>query len=201
MGDLTRNFYVVGVGGQGTLLAADVIATLGMLQGLDVKKSEIHGMAQRGGSVSSQVRWGSQVFSPVFVAGEADCVIALEQLEALRSLHWLKPGGIALISDYRINPVAVTMGRAQYPSNDAVSGYLADVHSISVPAMQLAIQAGESRTNNVVMLGVLAAQYGLNDALIRQALELSVPERFLEANLRALQAGRAYYQERGQDAH
>lgn len=186
---------VVGVGGQGTLLAAEVIATAGLNMGCDVKKSEIHGMAQRGGSVSSQVRWGTQIFSPVFGQGELDYLIALERLEALRYAHWMRPTGQALISDYRINPISVTTGQESYPTEDAeANAYQCPLHLL-IPALQLAESAGQSRANNVVLLGALSVISGADPGAWEAALEQCIPSRYLAVNWAAFEAGRRYMNE------
>jgi len=112
----SRNFLLVGVGGQGTLLAADVVALVGMESGYDVKKSEVHGMAQRGGSVTSHVRWGERVYSPLIAPGEVDYFVAFERLEALRYVEMMRPRGVLLINDYRISPVTVSSGDSVYPT-------------------------------------------------------------------------------------
>lgn len=191
------NFLIVGVGGQGTLLAADVIAAVGVRLGFDVKKSEIHGMAQRGGSVSSQVRWGKQVYSPVFTPGEADYLVALERLEALRFAHWLRAGGLALVSQYRINPVSVTTGESLYPDEAFERQVFHSVNYCSIPAMRLAEQVGQSKANNIVLLGVLCAELGYDTAIWGSALEECIPSRFLQVNLAAFAAGRAYAESSG----
>src|SRR5512142_5284 len=119
------NFVLVGVGGQGTLLASDVLAELGMRLGYDVKKAEVHGMSQRGGSVVSHLRWGEQVFAPVIARGDADFLIAFEKLEAARFIELLRPGGTVLVNDYSIEPVTVTAGGPAYPSDDSIQAALA----------------------------------------------------------------------------
>ncbi|MCE5257947.1 MAG: indolepyruvate oxidoreductase subunit beta, partial [Chloroflexi bacterium] len=170
---------------------------VGVRMGYDVKKSEIHGMAQRGGSVSSQVRWGSRIYSPVFVPGEADYLVALERLEALRYAHWLRSAGRALISDYRINPVSVTAGQDKYPDEAAQIAALRSARHALIPAMQLAEQAGQSRTNNVVMLGALAATLRIETSVWQQALEECIPGRYLAVNQAAFTAGCTFMLEQG----
>ena len=123
--DLTTNFLLSGVGGQGTLLAADVVALVGIELGLEAKKSEIHGMAQRGGSVVSQVRWGRRVHSPIIRAGGADVLVAFERLEALRYADQIRPGGILLVNDYAIVPISVTSGNGTYPTSEQESAVYA----------------------------------------------------------------------------
>ena len=114
------SFLLVGVGGQGTILASNVLAELGLSLGYDVKKAEVHGMSQRGGSVVSHLRWGSKVFSPIISKGEADIIIAFENLEALRFIDHIRPDGVILVNDYEIVPVTVSSGNAIYPNNQSV---------------------------------------------------------------------------------
>lgn len=191
------NFLVVGVGGQGTLLAAEIIAAVGVQFGYDVKKSEIHGMAQRGGTVSSQVRWGQRLFSPVISPGEVHYLIALERLESLRYAHWLRPEGQALVSDYRISPVSVTTGEKAYPGVAIERSAFTPAGYTSVPAMQMAGQVGQSRANNVVMLGVLSTFCQPDAEVWLQALAECVQPRYLEANRAAFLAGFAFHGSRG----
>ncbi len=189
----TTDFIVVGVGGQGTLLASDVIAQVGLGAGLEAKKSEVHGMAQRGGSVISHVRWGERVFSPLIGKGEADFLLAFEKLEALRHVDWLKPGGVALVNDQAIPPVAVSSGGAEYPSDER---FLAAFKAVTervylVPSIKVAQEVGSARVNNVVMLGALSALLDVDEAVWRAAIEERVPQKYLEMNLRAFERGRA----------
>jgi indolepyruvate ferredoxin oxidoreductase beta subunit len=189
-----RNFLLAGVGGQGTLLAADVVARVGLELGWDVKKSEIHGMAQRGGSVTSQVRWGRQVYSPLIEPGQVDYMVAFERLEALRYAAMLRPGGALLINDYRIAPVSATFGDAVYPDDAAErAAYAGQVQRLFyLPAMELAAAVGNARANNVVMLGALSAL--LPDVAEEAWLEViaqRVPPRSLAANQAAFRCGRA----------
>jgi indolepyruvate ferredoxin oxidoreductase beta subunit len=202
----TTNFLLAGVGGQGILLAADVIALVGLESGLDVKKSEVHGMAQRGGSVNSHVRWGERVFSPLIAPGEVDYLIALERLEALRYADQLRPNGVLLINDYRIMPVSVTSGSDIYPSADdedrAYSGVIE--RRLYVPAMSIARELGQTRVNNMVMLGALSSFLDVSKDIWLEVISRRVPERYIELNQRAFLAGRAYcvahLQEASQDA-
>jgi indolepyruvate ferredoxin oxidoreductase, beta subunit len=187
------NFLLCGVGGQGTLLAADVVALVGVELGHDVKKSEVHGMAQRGGSVTSHVRWAEKVYSPLSAPGEVDYLIAFERLEALRYASMLRPGGVALINDYRIAPASVTSGQDNYPSEaEEAVAYAANLRACYVPAMTMAKELGQVRVNNVVMLGVLAAFLDAPEPVWREVLASRVPARYIELNARAFAAGRAY---------
>jgi len=199
------NAVLAGVGGQGTLLAADVMALVGLAQGLDVKKSEVHGMAQRGGSVISHVRWGERVHSPLIAPGEVDLLVAFERLEALRYTELLRPGGAMLVNDYRIVPVTVTSGDGRYPSADEEEAAFAGagIRRYVIPAMRIAQEVGQARVNNVVMLGAAAAllarppaELDVPEAVWRDVIAERVPERYVDLNLRAFAAGRAWM-ERG----
>ncbi len=189
----SANFFLAGVGGQGILLAADVIALIGMEAGLDVKKSEVHGMAQRGGSVISHVRWGKQVYSPLIAPGEVDYLLAFERLEALRYVDQLRPGGSLLISDSRIVPVSASSGEAKYPTpDDEERAYYRGMKRYDVPAMRLAGELGQARINNVVMLGALSALLELPESLWLEVIASRVPARFVKLNQEAFAAGRKF---------
>ena len=190
----TTNFLLAGVGGQGILLAADVIALVGLENGLDVKKSEVHGMAQRGGSVTSHVRWGERVASPLITPGEVDYFLAFERLEALRYADQLRLGGTLLINDYRVVPVSVSSGNEVYPSvEDEEKAYSGAIgRRIYVPAMSLAQELGQARVNNVIMLGVLSALLDIPESIWLTVISARVPERYVVLNQRAFWAGRAY---------
>ena len=187
------NILLAGVGGQGTLLASDVISLLGMEAGYDVKKSEVHGMAQRGGSVVSHVRWGTRVRSPLIEPGSADVVVAFERLEALRHLQMLAPKGIMLVSDYRIVPMSVTCGGEEYPDEPAEESLYAaaGVRPLYFPARQLAADLGNLRVNNVVLLGALSALLPIGEEQWLAVVERRVPARSVAQNRRAFAAGRS----------
>jgi len=189
---MSTNFVLAGVGGQGILLAADLVALAGLEMGLDVKKSEIHGMAQRGGSVSSQVRWGERVYSPLIVPGEVDYLLVFERLEALRYVDALRPGGKMLINDYRIAPVSVTSGTDLYPSAVDEEKAYADIEHYYIPAMDIAQKIGNARANNVVLLGALSALLDVPEKVWLDAIALRVPERFVALNQKAFAVGRAF---------
>ncbi len=188
-----HDFLLVGVGGQGTLLASDVLAAVGLRAGYDVKKSEVHGMAQRGGSVTSHVRWAEHVFSPLIGRGEADFMLAFEKLEAVRFAHLLRPGAVIVVNDHAIPPVSVNVGADVYPDDAAVRQALAAVSDRAhlVPGMALAEQLGNVRVNNVVLLGALARFVPLDAEAWLEALAERVPPRTLEINRAAFVAGRA----------
>lgn len=187
------NFLVVGVGGQGALLASNVLAEVGVRAGFDVKKAEVHGMSQRGGSVTSHVRWGDKVLSPIIGRGEVDFLIALEKLEALRYLPMLRPGGTALVGEYQIFPLSVSSGSDQYPDDEAMKRLLSQVtdHFHFIPTQTLAIEAGNVRAHNVVLLGALSVY--VNEAppgLWLQVVEERVPTKYVQLNRWAFEAGR-----------
>jgi len=189
----TTNFLLVGVGGQGTLLASNVLAEVGLRAGYEVKKSEVHGMAQRGGSVSSHVRWGQTVFSPLIGAGEVDILVAFERLEALRYLSMLRPGARVLVNDYAIVPMSVTAGDAVYPSREEIVATLRqvtpEVHLIDGIAIAEAL--GNARVNNVVILGALSQWLEVDAALWETVITERVPSRYKELNIEAFRRGRA----------
>lgn len=192
--DQSVSFLLVGVGGQGTLLASNVVAQVGVRAGFDVKKAEVHGMAQRGGSVSSHVRWGTEVHSPLIGRAEADYLLAFEKLEALRYVAMLRPGGTAIVGDMRIPPLSVSSGSDVYPSDEEVQRILGevtgDVHF--VPSIHLAETAGSTRAHNAVVLGDLANRVSqVPPGLWLEVLEEWVPQRYIDVNRRAFQMGRA----------
>jgi len=203
--NLTTNFMLTGVGGQGTLLAADIVGLVGMQLDLDVKKSEVHGMAQRGGSVTSHVRWGKKVASPLIEPGEVDFMIAFERLEGLRYAHMTRPGGVLLINDYRIAPVTVASGSKIYPSEvDEELAYASVVRSVCgdnciermyVPAVAIAQEMGNSRVNNIIILGALSALLpDVPEELWLEVISERVPSRYVQLNRTAFTTGRAYMQ-------
>ena len=182
---------LVGVGGQGTILTSDLLALAAMHAGFDVKKSEIHGMSQRGGSVVSQVRYGQLVRSPIIPEGATDVLVAFERNEALRFAHLLKPGGILLVNDAERIPVTVSSG-AQPPA-ERISERLAAYPGLHlVPADKIAAEVGNVRTANVVLVGTLSKLLGaIPDTAWQSALRQRVPAKFLDVNLSAFAAGRA----------
>ena len=186
------NFALVGVGGQGTILASDVLAELGLRLGYDVKKAEVHGMSQRGGSVTSHLRWGTRVFSPIIPRGEADVLIAFEKLEAARFIDILKPAGLALVNDYAIEPLSVQTTGVPYPGDEVLRERLAQVtqHAYWVKGIEIAEALGNSRAANVVLLGALSALLDLEESQWDAVLEQRVPAKHLELNRRAFRAGR-----------
>ncbi|PLX96955.1 MAG: indolepyruvate oxidoreductase subunit beta [Desulfuromonas sp.] len=190
MSNPVKSILLAGVGGQGTLLASEVLSEVLMQAGFDVKKSEIHGMSQRGGSVTSHVRWGEKVFSPLIPEGEADILFGFELLETYRYLDMLKPGGQVVVNSLKIAPAPVAMGVAEYP--EGIPGKIAEkAETLLVEGMDLALQAGNYRTVNTVLLGALSQRMEIAPELWQKALEKLVPARFLQENLKAFELGRA----------
>ena len=191
---LAVNFLLAGVGGQGTLLASNILADVALAAGLDVKKSEVHGMAQRGGSVISHVRWHPEkVYSPIVGVGEADILLAFEKLEALRFAHYLRRGGTAVVNNMAIVPITVSAGGANYPGDEHVAPAFAAVGArvITVEGERLAQEAGNVKAANVVLLGALSTLLPLSKEVWWSCLEQRVPKKFLELNRQAFAAGRA----------
>lgn len=182
------NILIVGVGGQGTILASKVLGRVAQDFGKEVKVSEIHGMSQRGGSVVTQVRFGDKVYSPVISVGTADIILAFEKLEALRWLPYLAPNGVIIVNDQEIDPMPVITGQAEYPED--VYGALSKIaKTIAVPALEMAKKAGSSKAVNIVLLGVLANILGLNQESWLKAVEELVPPKTIEINKTAFLEG------------
>jgi indolepyruvate ferredoxin oxidoreductase beta subunit len=200
MNDTTTNpsgfrelsFLLAGVGGQGTILASDVVAELGVSAGYDVKKAEVHGMSQRGGSVISHVRWGPQVFSPIIAKGETDIFVAFEKLEAVRFIDHLCPGGLALINNHTISPITVSAGNAVYPNQETIRAALTrvtgNVHWVN--GLEIAEKLGNARTANVVILGALSALLKMEADPWLKVIRGRVPPKYIELNRQAFEAGR-----------
>lgn len=183
------NILLVGVGGQGTILASKVLADVAMQCGLDVKMSEIHGMAQRGGSVITHVKLGDEVFSPLVEKGEADVILAFEQLEALRWLEYLRPGGQVIINTQVIEPVPVIIGKAKYPQEIVENIKDKNPTASSMNALEIATECGNTKVSNVVMMGMLAKKLSFPKDLWLQSLEKIVPARLLGVNVLAFERG------------
>jgi len=184
------NISLVGVGGQGTLLASEILCQVALLSGKDIKKSEVHGMAQRGGSVVSQVRIGEKVHSPLIALGETDILVSFEKVEALRFAHFLSPNGIAMVNAQEIRPVTVSSGLAQWPED--LDGKLTETFPRLelIPALDIARELGNVKAVNVVMIGALANHTEIPDEVWREAITALVKPKFLELNLKAFDAGR-----------
>ena len=177
-----KSVMIVGVGGQGSLLASKLLGNVLMAQGHDVKVSEVHGMSQRGGSVVTYVRYGDRVYSPIVARGEADAIVSFERLEAARWLPYLKQGGRLIVNDQRISPMPVITGTMEYPADiiEKLRGKGADV--VACDALALAGQAGSAKAVNVVLMGVLSTLLDIPEAVWQAALEACVPPKFLELN-------------------
>lgn len=189
------NILIAGVGGQGTLLTSRVIAQVAMDMGFDVKVSEVHGMAQRGGSVVSQVRFGSKVYAPIIKLGDADYLLAFEKLEAGRYLPYLKEGGTLIINDERIDPLPVMSGETTYPTALADEMLSKVNKSLLMPATRIATECGDVRTANMVLMGALAMAMQAPWELVINAVKAQVPSKATEVNLRAVELGRTFYQQ------
>lgn len=185
----TTSLMIVGVGGQGTLLASKLLGRLLMNEGYDVKVSEVHGMSQRGGSVVTYVKYGEKVYSPVITDGEADYIVSFEKIEAARYISCLKKGGKIIVNTQEIDPMPVIIGNAQYPSDvlDAVSG--AGVGVDKLDALSLAEQAGSAKAVNIVLMGRLAKYLDIAREKWEEAVAQTVPEKFRELNLKAFGLG------------
>ncbi|MBR6044872.1 MAG: indolepyruvate oxidoreductase subunit beta [Ruminococcus sp.] len=187
----TKSIMIVGVGGQGSLLASRIIGNVLLSQGFEVKVSEVHGMSQRGGSVVTYVKYGDEVSSPVIVKGEADIIISFEQLEAARWLPFLKKGGHLVTSTQKIDPMPVINGAAVYPDDIIEKIKAQGVDVIAVDALTLAEQAGTAKASNVVLMGVVSKKMQFEESVWQAALEQCVPAKFLELNKKAFALGRA----------
>ncbi len=187
---MTKNILLVGVGGQGTILASKLL-TIGLMEaGYDVKMSEIHGMSQRGGSVSSQVRYGERVYSPVIELGGADILVSFEQMEALRWLEYLKPGGRIVVNNYRINPMPVVSAKAEY-AEGIVDDLRAKAATIALDAAEEAAGLGSARVMNVLLLGATVKLMGLEGIGWEAILRRTVKPAFAVLNIRAFERGMA----------
>lgn len=187
----TKNIMIVGVGGQGTLLASRILGNAVIRAGYDVKVSEVHGMSQRGGSVVTYVKYGDTVFSPIIDKGEADIILAFERLEALRALPFLKKDGKIILNDRAIAPMPVITGAAAYPQN--IVDNLSQVTDVTaVDALTLSLQAGSSKAVNVVLIGILAQSTNIDKETWIEVIKQTVPEKFLDLNLKAFELGYTY---------
>jgi indolepyruvate ferredoxin oxidoreductase beta subunit len=183
------NVLIVGVGGQGTLFAGKVIGEVAEASGLSVKQSEVHGMAQRGGSVVTYVRIGEQVISPLVEKGEADIIVSFEQLEALRWIEFLKPNGTVIVNEQMISPMPVIIGAAKYPTDIFERLERAGVKMVRVNAVEMAAQCGNPKAVNIVLLGMLAKRLPMSQELWLGAIADQSPAAFKVANLEAFNKG------------
>ena len=182
---------IVGVGGQGSLLASRLLGNVFMQLGYDVKVSEVHGMSQRGGSVVTYVKAGEQVFSPTVEPGEADLILSFEQLEGARWISYLNKDGTMIVNTQKIDPMPVITGAAVYPDNLIEKCKALGAKVIDVDALSLAEEAGSAKATNVVLMGVLASHMDVAEEIWQKALEECVPPKFLEMNRKAFALGKA----------
>ena len=188
----TINFLITGVGGQGTVLASEIMAAIGLAADFDVKKSDLLGLSVRGGAVLSHVRWGKPVYSPIVPEGRVDYLIAFEELEALRWLGEVRPTGVVLVNTQKIYPVSVSSGEEVYPTDEEIDAALAKAsdHVFKVPGIDLALEIGNSKCLNIVLLGAVSALFVIDPALWEAVLKERVKPKFLDLNLKAFHAGR-----------
>lgn len=187
----SMNILLAGVGGQGTILASNLLADLGLKLGLDVKKAEVHGMSQRGGSVTSHLRYGKQVFSPLITRGEADILLAFEEAEAVRFVDFLRPDGLLVINRTQIYPVTVSSGNAKYPSveeiDQTLKKYTQQVYYVD--GESIAQEIGNSKAANVVLLGALCTLLKGDPQVWKELIKSRVPARLVDINFKAFEAG------------
>ena len=182
------NIMIVGVGGQGTLLASRILGNIVIEEGYDVKVSEVHGMSQRGGSVVTYVKFGDKVYSPIIDKGEADIILAFEMLEAYRALPYLKKGGKIIVNNQKMNPMPVITGAMEYPK-DIKEKLESTVNLECVEALKLATEAGNIKTVNVVLIGVLAKSTNIKYEKWIEVLKKIVPSKLIDVNLKAFDLG------------
>ncbi|MBW2599226.1 MAG: indolepyruvate oxidoreductase subunit beta [Deltaproteobacteria bacterium] len=190
MDESVRSVLLVGVGGQGTIMASDILSAVMIGAGFDAKKSEVHGMAQRGGCVSSHVRFGSKVYSPLAGKGDVDVLVSFEKLETLRYLEYLKADGKVIINEEEIYPPSVNLGEAEYPRDaiDFVKEHFKDVKVVNATAM--ALRSGDKRMANTVILGVLSSWLDIEVGIWEDVLKKSFSPKILEGNINAFRSGR-----------
>ena len=185
----SKSALLVGVGGQGAILTAKVLVAGLMQAGYNVKMSEVHGMSQRGGSVSTQVHWGEKVYSPVIGHGAADIVVAFEKMEAVRYANFLKPGGVAVINDYEMPSSTVAAGLCQYPQG-CLEAMQSHFKCYTLNAAQIALDLGSAKCMNIVLFGAMTRALHMDDIDWESVIRDTVPPKFLELNLKAFRAGR-----------
>ena len=184
-----KSVMIVGVGGQGTLLASRVLGSAMLSQGIDVKVSEVHGMSQRGGSVVTYVRYGDKVYSPIIAQGEADVLLAFEALEAARYLPWLKPEGTVVVNTQQMDPMPVVTGVAEYPKDILGKVREQGVKVVALDALGMAEEAGSSKAVNVVLIGAMAKKLDLPKEVWIDTIKETVPSKFIDMNLKAFELG------------
>ncbi|HBT97696.1 MAG TPA: indolepyruvate oxidoreductase subunit beta [Desulfobulbaceae bacterium] len=185
------NILFTGVGGQGILLASELTALTLLAAGFDAKKSEVHGMAQRGGSVTAQLRFGERVYAPLIAIGTVDVQVAFEMMEAARYLPYLRPGCTVVVNTQKILPPAVATGQTSYPADILETLAAQKIHCLRLDAFEMARQVGEVKTANVVMVGALSGLLPVDAAVFEQNIAARVPAKFKEVNIEAFRRGRA----------
>jgi indolepyruvate ferredoxin oxidoreductase beta subunit len=186
----TKNILIVGVGGQGVILASNILTEVALMRGFDVKKNEAHGQSQRSGSVPSHIRYGKKVHSPIILPGEADIILSFEELEALRWAHYLKPGGKIIINKQRIYPPSVTSGMDKYPE-DVVSILRKEKMDVmEIDGMELANRIGNPLVVSTILLGVISNFLNFPEKIWTSAITKLVPEKHRDLNLKAFQEGK-----------
>lgn len=185
----TKSILICGVGGQGILTASDLLSDVLLQAGYQVKKSEVHGMSQRGGDVISTVRYGDQVFSPLPALKETDYILAFEKLEALRNINYLGEKGIVLVNDFEWQPLTVAAGYEKYPADVVPRLKKLAGELVLIPATRLAAELGNDKASNVVLIGLLASRMDIDEKLWLEVVRRKVPPRFLDLNLKAFDAG------------
>jgi len=186
-------FLISGVGGQGTVLASDILSDVGIYSGYDVKKSDILGLAVRGGAVVSHVRWAEKVHTPVLEEGSADFLVGFEWLETLRRIPFINPKGTILVNDCRMDPISVSSGEAEYPAQEQILAQLkkAAKNVVVIPGLQTALNLGEARVLNIVMMGALSGLLKSDGKIWEDVVRNRVPQKLLNLNLEAYRRGRA----------
>lgn len=193
MANNTKSALLVGVGGQGAILTAKVLVNGLMKAGYDVKMSEVHGMSQRGGSVSTQVHWGEKVYSPVIGRGAADIIVAFEKMEAVRYADFLKPDGIAVINDYAMPSSTIAAGLEEYPEG-CLEAMTANFRCLTLDAARIAMDLGSAKCMNIVLFGAMTAALDLEGIDWEEIIRETVPPKFVELNLAAYRAGKSAVQ-------
>lgn len=187
---MTKNIMIVGVGGQGSLLASKLLGHLLLTEGYDVKVSEVHGMGQRGGSVVTYVRFGDKVYSPIIDKGEADFIVSFEKLEAARYVEYLKPDGRIVTNTQEVDPMPVITGAMEYPADLVEKMESLGIAVDAMDCLSLADQAGSSKAVNIVLMGRLSKYFDIPEEKWQQAIADCVPEKFVDVNLKAFALGR-----------
>ena len=185
----TKSILICGVGGQGILTASDLLSDVLLLAGFQVKKSEVHGMSQRGGDVISTVRYGDEVFSPLPTLKETDYILAFEKLEALRNINYLSEKGIMLVNDFEWQPLPVAAGLEKYPQNIESQLKKLAAEVVLIPATRLAIELGNEKASNVILIGLLASRMEIDHKLWLDVIGKKIPPRFKDLNLKAFETG------------